>query len=112
SEVALHDDHEKHLKADWKIVKSDELEVHVPLKDASPGFLTMTVKKFGLREPDEIRLHTYAEAARLDGFAIHAGDPEGVLKGTRLDQVMELEAGALDFKTKAISRANQQDELT
>lgn len=112
SEVALHDDHEKHLKADWKIVKSDELEVHVPLKDASPGFLTMTVKKFGLREPDEIRLHTYAEAARLDGFAIHAGDPEGVLKGTRLDQVMELEAGALDFKPKTLSRANQQDELT
>jgi len=35
------------------------------------------VKKFGVRESDEIPLHTYAEAGRLDGFSIHAGD-EGV----------------------------------
>ena len=52
----------------------------------------MTVKKYGLRDTDEIRLHTYAEAARLDGFTIHAGDSRGVLKGTRLDQVMNWEA--------------------
>jgi len=72
----------------------------------------MMVKKFGLPESDEIHLHTYAEAGRLDGFTIHAGDPEGVLKGTRLDQVFEIEAGALYFKPRTLSRANQQDELT
>ncbi len=72
----------------------------------------MLVKKYGLPEPDEVHLHTYAEAGRLDGFAIHAGDSEGVLKGTRLDQVLEIEAGALYFKPKTLSRANQQDVLT
>ncbi|MGB6629668.1 MAG: hypothetical protein WBE52_00410, partial [Terriglobales bacterium] len=61
---------------------------------------------------DEVRLHTYAEAARLDGFTIHAGDSNGVLKGTRLDQVMEVEVGNLHFKPETLSRANQQDELT
>ena len=111
SEVLLRDEQGKHLDAQWKITKPDELEVRVPLKESPAGSLTMTVRKFGLRDADEIRLHTYAEAGRLDGFAIHAGDPEGVLKGTRLDQVTELEAGALSFKPKSLSRANQQDEL-
>lgn len=112
SEVLLRDDQDKHLKADWKIAKPDELEVRVPLQESSAGWLTMTVKKFGLREADEVRLHTYAEAGRLDGFTIHAGDSAGVLKGTRLDQVMKLDAGRLSFKPQALSRANQQDELT
>ena len=39
----------------------------------------MLIKKFGLREADEIPLHTYAEAGRLDSFSVHAGDAEGVL---------------------------------
>jgi hypothetical protein len=111
SEVLLRDEQGKHLDAQWKITKPDELEVRVPLQQSAPGSLMMTVKKFGLRDVDEIRLHTYAEAGRLDAFAIHAGDPEGVLKGTRLDQVTELQAGALSFKPKSLSRANQQDEL-
>ncbi len=72
----------------------------------------MLVKKFGLNDADEIPLHTYAEAGRLDAFTIHAGDSSGVLKGTRLDQVLELDAGNLQFKPKTLTRANQQDELT
>lgn len=112
SEVSLRDEQGKKLDAHWKAVKADQLEVKVNLQDESAGSLSMAIRKYGLLEPDEIRLHTYAEAARLDGFSIHAGDPEGVLKGTRLDQVMELEMGALSFKPKALSRANQQDELT
>ncbi|MGB9196438.1 MAG: hypothetical protein WCB53_05865 [Terriglobales bacterium] len=111
-EVSLVDQQGKHLEAHWKITKVDELEVQVPLQGAPAGSLTMMVKKFGLREADEIHLHTYAEAGRLDGFTIHAGDSEGVLKGTRLDQVLELEAGPLRFKPTALSRANQHDELT
>jgi hypothetical protein len=112
SEVTLLDEQGKHLTAEWKVAKADELEVRVGLQNSPAGSLTMTVKKFGLHEADEIRLHTYAEAARLDGFMIHAGDSGGVLKGTRLDQVMELEADGLHFTPETLSRANQQDELT
>lgn len=112
SELSLRDEQGRKLDAQWKAVKSDELEVRVDLQDASAGSLSMAIRKYGLRDPDQIRLHTYAEAGRLDGFTIHAGDAEGILKGTRLDQVMELQAGALTFKPKTLSRANQQDELT
>jgi hypothetical protein len=112
SEVKLRDEQGKLWDAPWKITKSDELEVKVALHESPPGSLTMMVKKFGVSEPDEIALHTYAEAGRLDAFMIHAGDSRGILKGTRLDQVMELEAGGAYFKPEALSRENQEDELT
>lgn len=111
SEVTLKDDQGKVLSAEWKSSKSDELEVKVPLQKASAGWLTMQIKKFGLHEVDEIPLHTYAEAARLDTFGIHAGDTDGLLKGTRLDQVASLEFSGIPFKPDSLTRANQQDEL-
>ena len=111
SEVALRDEQGRILTTEWKHSKSDEIEVKVPLQKANAGWVTMEIKKFGLRDTDDIPLHTYSEAARLDTFAIHAGDSEGILKGTRLDQVATVEVDGLRFATDALSRANQQDEL-
>jgi hypothetical protein len=111
SEVSFKDQQGKILSTDWKNSKADELEVKVPLQKASAGLLTMQIKKFGLHEVDEIPLHTYAEAARLDTFGIHAGDTDGLLKGTRLDQVASLEFSGIEFKPDSLTRANQQDEL-
>ena len=91
SDVTLRNEQDKALKAEWKTSKADELEVKVPLQNAEAGSVTMLIHKFGVREPDEIPLHTYAEAGRLDSFGIHSGDAEGTLKGTRLDQVKALQ---------------------
>lgn len=111
SGVELRDPQGRPLPAEWKAPKPDELEVKVPLQSAGAGSLTMSIRKYGVREADEIPLHTYAEAGRLDSFSIHAGDSEGVLKGTRLDQVKSLEMNGLNFSPDALSRAHQQDEL-
>ncbi len=111
SEVIVRDETGKTLPANWKVSKSDELEVKVSLQNATVGAMNMGVKKFGVRESDEIPLHTYAEAGRLDGFSIHAGDAEGVLRGTRLDQVTGIEFSGLHFDPGKLSRANQEDEL-
>ncbi len=110
-EVLMKNEDGKALPVEWKPGKSDELELKVPLKDASAGSLEMLVKKFGLREPDQIALHTYAEAARLDTFTIHAGDTEGILRGTRLDEVSKLELNGATFAPENLSRDNQHDEL-
>src|ERR1700726_2166441 len=72
SEVIVRDETGKTLPANWKVSKSDELEVKVSLQNATAGAMKLGVKKFGVRESDEIPLHTYAEAGRLDGFSIHA----------------------------------------
>jgi hypothetical protein len=110
-DVTLKDEHGKTLKAEWKSSKPEELEVKVPLRDAQPGSLIMMIHKFGLREPDEVPLHTYAEAGRLDSFTLHAGDADGLLKGTRLDQVKSLELDGFNFDPDSLTRANQEDEL-
>ena len=112
SEVALKDEQGKTLTTEWKNTKADELEVKVPLQNAAAGWVTMEIKKFGLHDVDQIPLHTYAEAGRLDSFGIHAGDATGLLKGTRLDQVESLEVNGLRFTPDVLTRANQQDELT
>ena len=111
SGVKLNDDQGKELETEWKASKPDELEVKVPLQKANAGSVTMLIKKFGLREADEIPLHTYAEAGRLDSFSIHAGDADGVLKGTRLDQVESLQVNGVRFTPDSLTRAHQEDEL-
>lgn len=111
-EVSLADGEGKRLDTKWKITKPDELEVQVSLRDAKPGWVTLQVKSFGQDEPDEVLLHTYAEAGRLDAFTIHSGDSEGILKGTRLDEVSWLELKDIRFSPADLARAHQRDELT
>jgi len=111
SGVSLREEKGKPFKAEFKASKSDELEVKVPLEHAEAGSMTMLIHKFGVREPDEIPLHTYAEAARLDSFGVHEGDADGILKGTRLDEVKTLQLNGIAFDPAALTRANQQDEL-
>jgi hypothetical protein len=111
SDVSLRDEKGKVSKAEWKIAKPEELEVKVPLQNATAGTMTLMIHKLGSRQPDEIPLHTYFEAGRLDAFDIHAGDADGLLKGTRLDQVVSLEVDGVHFDPAGLTRANQQDEL-
>jgi hypothetical protein len=110
-EVVMHDRDGKDVTLPWKVSKAEELEVRVPLQNASAGSIKMYVNKFGLHEPDEISLHTYAEAGRLDSLTIYAGDSDAVLKGTRLDQVASMELAGITFHPGTVSRANQHDEL-
>jgi hypothetical protein len=99
------------LKATWKLSKPNELEVKVPLKDKSAGPVTLTIKQFGLNAPDELPLLSYSEAAHLDHFTINAGDKQGVLNGTRLDQVASFELNGVHFVPAKLSRVQQRDEL-
>ncbi|MFZ0637091.1 MAG: hypothetical protein WA755_15730 [Candidatus Acidiferrales bacterium] len=111
SQVTAQDDKEKNLNATWKLLKPDELEVQVPLKDEAAGPVKIMVKQFGLAQPDELPLHAYAEAAHLDRFTINAGDQQGILRGTRLDEVDAFELNGIHFVPAKLTRADQTDEL-
>lgn len=111
SEVLVQNQDGKTTSIPWKAAKPDELELKVPLQSATAGPLKMLVKQFGLKEPGELTLNTYAEAARLDSFTLHAGDLDGVLRGTRLDEVSKVELGGTTFSAGNLSRAGQHDEL-
>ena len=100
------------LDASWKQEKPDELQVGIPLENSTPGSVYVLIKKFGNPNVDEVTIHTYAEAGSLESLRLHAGDSDGILKGTRLDQVKDVELKGLHFAPGTLSRAHQKDELT
>jgi hypothetical protein len=101
----------KDLKATWKVKDANELDLQIPLKGEPAGELKLQVKEFGLPQPDVITLHSYAEAAHLDRFAINAGDRQGILTGTRLDEVGGFELSGVHFTPAKLTRVNQEDSL-
>ena len=83
----------------WKPAQQgDQITVDAPLQDAQPGALAILVKSYGAAAPAEIPLQAFVQAKPFDGFAYHAKDASGVLKGGRLDSVAELDLGGVAFK--------------
>jgi len=66
--------------------KPDEVEIELPLQEATPGEMTLLVRQYGANQPQSLPLRTFSEAGHLERFALHAGDSQGVLRGNRLDR--------------------------
>jgi hypothetical protein len=88
--IMLKDPGGKQLKVDWKTTRPDEVEIKLPLQNATPGVMTLLVTQYGNNQPEPVSIQTFADAGRIDGFAIHSGDIVGILKGNRLDEVVSL----------------------
>ena len=87
----------KQLKAEWKALTPNEVELKLPLQAAKPGAMTLLVSQYGTTQPLPVPLHAFAEAGHLDGFTLHAGDTQGMLKGSRLDEVSALSVKGVEF---------------
>ncbi len=109
--IMLKDPGGKELKVDWKTTRPDELEVKLPLQEAAPGAMTLFVKQYGDEQADPIPIHTFADAGRIDGFSIHAGDIVGTLKGNRLDEVASLVFKNMVFVPGELTSNHGVDEL-
>ena len=101
----------KDLKLNWRFSGTNEIEVHVPMKEMPAGKVQFLVQRFGQERPDEMNLQAYSEAAKLDDFTISAGDKQGVLEGTRLDEVNGFELNGVHFAPAKLSRAERKDVL-
>jgi len=109
--IMLKDPGGKQLKVDWKTTRPDEVEIKLPLQDATPGAMTLLVTQYGNNQPDPIQIHTFADAGRIDGFAIHSGDIVGILKGNRLDEVASMSFKGNVFKPGELTSKHGIDEL-
>ena len=110
--VLLKDAEGKTLETTWKAVKPGEIQVDVPLDSEQAGSVNLLVKQVGLEKPDQVPLHTYSEAGRLDSFKIYAGDHQGLLKGTRLDEVATMSVNDVVFSPAgALTHTNSEDSL-
>lgn len=96
----------------WTAPKPEILEVAVPLKDATPGPLTLDIHQYGLEKPDTLTLSTYAEAASLENLTLNAGDHTATLKGTRLDEVAKVQLNGMSWKPAGLVRVQDFDQLT
>ncbi|HVW69430.1 MAG TPA: hypothetical protein VHB68_10675, partial [Steroidobacteraceae bacterium] len=110
--IMMKDPAGKELTAEWKTVRPNEVEIKLPLQEAQPGALTLLVKQYGAGDPQSVAVHAFAEAGHLDSFSIHAGDAQGVLKGTRLDAVSSLDVKGVQFLPGTLTTHQASDELT
>ena len=109
--IVLRDAGGKELKAEWKALKPNEVEVNLPLQESQPGAMTLLVAQYGRSQPQSIPLQAFSDAGHFDGFAIHAGDVQGILKGSRLDEVTSLSIGNVVFVPGELSTRHGVDEL-
>ena len=96
----------------WKSPKPELLEVTVPMKDTTPGPITLDIYQYGLEKPDRLILKSYAEAASLDRLTLSAGDAQAVLKGTRLDEVEKATLAGINWTPATLNRVQDFDQLT
>ncbi len=99
------------LKTAWKRLTPDRIELKIGLQDQKPGPLVAELKQTEDARTDKVHLNAYAEAGHLDRFLIAAGDNEGLLEGTRLDEVTGLRLKGARFVPGEVTRDGQKDEL-
>jgi hypothetical protein len=112
ADLALTDAAGKQLSLEWKPARSDEVDLKLALQEEPPGELTLLIRQYGDGPPQRLSLHAYSEASHLDGFALHAGDTQGVLRGNRLDEVERLVLKDVEFVPGALSTSQGHDELS
>ncbi len=110
-DVMLEDGSGTPVKATWKTVKLNEMEVTLPLQEAKPGSLTLVVTQYGAKA-EPLQLHAFSAAGRLDSFTIRAGEARGLLRGSRLDQVASLTMKGIRFLPAKLTSAQGTDQLT
>lgn len=87
----------KELQVEWSPVKSNEVEINLPLQQWEPGEMTLFVTQFGAKDPQPVELRAFPEAGRLESFTVHAAEAQGTLKGSRLEDVASLSIKGFEF---------------
>jgi hypothetical protein len=111
-DVMLRDPSGRQVKAEWKSIKLNELEVKLPLQEAKPGSLTLLITQYGASHPEPLQLKAFSAAGRLDSFTVRPGDTQGLLRGSRLDQVASLSMKGIRFLPGKLTSSQGTDDLT
>ena len=109
--VTVKDSAGRELRADWTALSPDAIELKLAMQPAKPGTVTLLVSQYGAPQPQPIQLQAFSEAARLDSFTLHAGDTQGILRGTRLDEVASLMVKGMAFMPGRLSSSQGIDQL-
>lgn len=111
SEITLHSAGKSPVKLSFKQSKPRQLALTVPLKDASPGQLTLAIHQYGVLNPDSLTLNAYSEAASLESMTLSVGDRTAALKGNRLDEVAKASFDGISWSPAGLTRVSDFDRL-
>lgn len=95
---------------EWSVT-DDRLSVKLPLTRYKAGPVTLLVRHHGQSAPSRVTLRALAEGSRLDGVAVHAGDPVATLTGSRLDLIDSVAVDGIEFRPGTLVREGQVDRL-
>jgi len=95
----------------WKSPSPETMEVTLPMKEALPGPVTVSIYQYSVEKPQSIAMIAFADAASLDRLTLSAGGPEARLIGTRLDEVAKAEVDGIAFTPSTLSRVEDHDQL-
>ena len=109
--VTLQDSAGTELPLDWKPAGADAIAVRLPLQQAQAGVLTLQVTAYGATHPQALPLHAFAEAGHLSSFTLRAGDTQGILRGTRLDEVASMTVKGMVLLPGQLSSSQGVDQL-
>ncbi len=99
------------VKADWKRTPPHLLDVDLPVKKTSQGLYTLAVAQYGQSKADKVPVHVYPPSAIITGVIVHAGDTEGDLTGTRLDEVTSIEMAGVVFRPGKVRHNAAEESL-
>ncbi len=109
--ILVKDSAGQELKTTWTATAPDQLAVSVPLAKAHPGPLQLEIKEFGTVTAQTLPLRAFSAAGHFNSFTLHAGDSEGVLKGSGLDEVAALTLNGVEFTPGKVDPSTGSDEL-
>ncbi len=101
----------KPVTLSWTSPKPDIVQFKVPLQNAAPGPVELTVLQYGLKQPDRLKMTAYDAAASLQGLTLNADDKQATLSGTRLDEVAMARLHGIVLTPSTLSRVANLDQL-
>ena len=87
------------------------MEVNLPVTKTSQGLYTVAVAEYGQSKPDKVPVHVYPPSAVITGLILHAGDDEGIMTGTNLREVTNVEIGGAIFHAGPMKHNGTEDTL-
>jgi len=99
------------VKADWKHIPPKTIQVHMPVNKSSHGLYKIAIAQYGQPKPDTVPVHVYRPSAVVTGLIVHAGDSEGRLTGTRLDEVTSVSLGGIVFHPGKVEHDHAEEKL-
>lgn len=95
----------------WKSSKRNSLEVSVPMIEATPGPVTVSIYQYGIERPESVAMTAFSDAASLERLTLSAGDAVALLKGSRLDEVAKADLDGIALTPSTLSRVEDHDQL-